>query len=182
MSMRPRSTRNHILLLPVATCVPGRAGGAPSRRILLAGALLREAIRMRQVKLHEWSSFDCLESLLVVKTCQRSWHRILVLPWCLPQSAEAVVACARNAFQRTGADLLSLSSSKLQRPEIAAHGVLPTGPLGGFVPPSACREGTAPGCDLCQGWGSVCTLPAGRAVLVMRPAVRSTFISGYAGG
>src|SRR2546429_273391 len=135
MSMQPRSTRNRILLLPVATCVPGRAGNAPSRRILLAGAFLQEVIRMRQVKLHEWTSFDCLESLLVVKLCQRSWHRILVLPWCLPQSATAVVACARNALQRTGADSRALSSSKLQRPEIAAHGVLPTGPLGGFVPP-----------------------------------------------
>ena len=131
MGTQPCSTRNAILLLPVAASLPGSVGDAPSHDILLANALLQEVTRIRLVKQHVWSRFDCLESQLA---CQPGRYRLLVLPWCLPQGADALVACARHALQRRGADLLSLSSTVLKRPEVAVQGVLPAGPLGGFLP------------------------------------------------
>lgn len=169
MRTQPRATRNPLLLLPVAASLPGRVSDAQSHSILLADALLQEVVRIRPVKQHAWSSFACLESLLVDKASQQGRHRLLVLPWCLPQETDAVVACARNALQRSGADLSLLSSSTLKRPEIAAHGVLPTGPLGGFVPPQPRLDRLV---ERWPGWTQEYTLlqTARMTILVQHPS------------
>jgi hypothetical protein len=135
MSIPRISSRSRLLLVSVGACRAESARGPQSWRILLAEALAGQVADMRPVKRHPWTSFACLESVLEVSARLRGRRHILVLPWHLPQATDELVACATTALQRAGAALTSLSVSPLKHPVVPVQGVLPAGPLGGFLPP-----------------------------------------------
>src|SRR5712671_4880224 len=108
-TQRP-SSRSRLLLVPVGACWAERAKGIQARQLLLADALTGQVAQMRQVKLHPWTSFACLESQLVCSGCLRGTGRMLVLPWHLNQAADELVACVSHALQRAGAEPASITS------------------------------------------------------------------------
>ena len=135
MRTQRASWRSHLLLVPVGACRAESARGSQSRQTLLAEALTGQVADMCPVKLHPWTSFACLESVLEVSARLRGTRRMLVLPWHLKQATAELVAYARTALQRAGSDPASINSHTLKRPEVPVQGVSPAGPLGGLLPP-----------------------------------------------
>jgi hypothetical protein len=135
MSIPRPSSRSRLLLVSVGACRAESARGPQSWQIRLAEALTGQVADMRPVKLHPWTSFECLESQLVCSARLRGRRRILVLPWHLHLANDELVACATTALQRVGADPLSITVHTLKQPAIPAQGVSPAGPLGGLLPP-----------------------------------------------
>ncbi len=168
MSIPSPSSRSRLLLVPVGACWAERAKGIQARQILLAEALIQQVAQMRPVRLYPWISLECLESQLVCSGCLRGTRRILVLPWYLSQATDKLVACVTTALQRAGAEPASMTLHTLKRPAVPAQGVLPAGPLGGFLPPQPRLDRLV---ERWPGWSQDCTIVCtGRVSILVQHA------------
>jgi hypothetical protein len=120
------------VILPVVASLQRGEEADPG---VLAPLLARELAQ--QVALARFAQRD--EPVTVNELAQRLAHYIdrgakalLLLPWCLQDVAADLIAGASSALRQTGQSQLGLTT--LARPTVAVHGVVPMGPMGGFIP------------------------------------------------
>ena len=125
-------TTRRPVILPVVASLQHDEGAYPA---VLAPQLASELAQ--RVALARLAQRD--EPVTVNELTQRLAHHIdrgakalLLLTWGLQKTAADLFAGASSAFRQTGQSQLGLTT--LARPTVAVHGVVPMGPMGGFIP------------------------------------------------
>jgi hypothetical protein len=125
------TTRRPIILPVVASPQENEEAYPGFLAPLLVTALAQRVAQTRFVQLDAPVAVNELTHRLT-HHIDRGVKDVLLLPWCLQYVATDLIDGATRALRQTGEREVGLST--LPRPTVAVHGVLPIGPLGGFIP------------------------------------------------
>jgi hypothetical protein len=157
------------VILPVVASLQHGEGACPRFLApLLATELAQRVEQARFVQLDEPVTLNELAHRLA-HHIDRGAKVLFLLPWCLQEAAADLIDSATRALRQTGESQVDLTT--LPRPTVAVHGVLPMGPMGGFIPVQERLDRLV---ALVPGWHTVYTCLQGeRAALVVPHALPS---------
>jgi hypothetical protein len=152
------------VILPVVASLQHGEGAYPrSLAPLLATELAQRVAQARFVRLDEPVTLNELAHRLA-HHIDRGAKVLFLLPWCLQEAAAGLFDGATRALRQTGESQVDLTT--LPRPTVAVQGILPMGPMGGFIPVQERLDRLV---ALVPGWHTVYTCLHGERAAIIVP-------------
>ena len=152
------------VILPVVASLQHSEGAYPRFLApLLATELAQRVAQARFVQLDELVKVNELAHRLA-HHIDRGAKVLFLLPWCLQEATADLIDGATTALRQTGEGKVDLTT--LPRPTVAVQGILPMGPLGGFIPVQERLDRLV---ALVPGWHTVYTCLRGEQATIIVP-------------